>query len=43
MKFEVKSLKCEMQEGRNVSIFTLHLSNFLLAAMIKKNFVELGV
>ena len=37
--FEVISLRY----GLAVSIFTLHLLNFHLAATIKKNFKELGV
>lgn len=43
MKFEIGSLKCERKRRLGVSNFTLHLSNFHLAAMIQKNFEELGV
>jgi hypothetical protein len=43
MKFEVGNLKCERRRGLGVSNFTLHLSNFHLAATIKRNFEELGV
>lgn len=43
MKLKVESLNCEKRRGRGVSNFTLHLSNFHLAATIKRNFEELGV
>ncbi len=43
MKFEVRGLRCESRRGHGVSNFTLHPSNFHLAATIKKIFEELGV
>jgi len=43
MKFEVGNLKCERRRGLGVSNFTVYLSNFHLAATIKRNFEELGV
>ena len=43
MSFEVRILKSESRRGLGVSNFTLHLSNFHLAATIKKSFEELGV
>ena len=43
MKFEVERLNCEKQRGRGVSNLTFLLSNFHLAATIKRNFEELGV
>jgi|GEM_PF-2373363 len=42
-KFEVGSMKCEIEVGHGFSNFTLHSSNFCLAAAIKKNFEELGI
>jgi hypothetical protein len=43
MKFEIGSLKGEIKGGRGFSNFSLHPSNFCLAATIKRNFEELGV
>jgi len=43
MKFEAGSLECERRRGLGVLNFTLHLSNFHLAATTKKNIEGLVV
>jgi len=44
MQLEVRCWKCEKYQRKEVSNLTLHFLNFLkLAAIIKKNFEELGI